>query len=216
VTLPAFRISRYLVTNAQWRRFMDAGGYADPRWWRWGGEMREAEGWTVPRFWDNAQFNVPNQPVIGVSWYEAQAFCVWLSQHLGYPVALPTEAQWEAAARGPQRPIYPWGDTWDADQANTGESGPGRTTAVGIYPHGANWCGALDMGGNVWEWTRSDYTSTDRSNIIGVINNGKFISLRGGAWRGDWLNSHGAIRLRNGPQFRGNGVGLRIVANTTN
>ena len=215
VTLPAFRISRYPVTNAQWRLFMDAGGYTDVQWWRDGWAEREGNEWTEPNDWNDQRFNAPNQPVVGVSWYESMAFCAWLSHTLDYLILLPTEAQWEAAARGPVRPMYPWGDAWDAERANTGESNLNRTTVVGSYPHGASWCGALDLSGNVWEWTRSDFTHADRTNEIDIMSNSTSVSNRGGAWYDGRQVARCAYLGGGGPHGRTNNLGLRVVTPLT-
>jgi formylglycine-generating enzyme required for sulfatase activity len=89
---------------------MNAGGYTDNRWWHYGWDDKQSNEWTEPRFWNDPRFNAPNQPVVGISWYETMAFCAWLSDHLGYLITLPNEDQWEAAARGPEMSIYAWND----------------------------------------------------------------------------------------------------------
>lgn len=210
VALSAFKISKYCVTNAQWQLFMDAGGYRERRWWGQYWQVCQENKWTQPRFWDNAHFNQPNQPVVGVSWYEAMVFCTWLSEQLGYRVTLPTEAHWEVAARGTQRFIYPWGNDWNAVYANTNATGLKRTTPVGCYPHGASWCGALDMCGNVWEWTLSDYTNPDRSNQIDITNNSTNVSVRGGSWDFNPRLARAATRFRYYPHIRNSNLGLRL------
>src|SRR5215211_779422 len=99
----------------------------------------------------------PNHPVVGISWYEAMAFCRWLTQQQEYVYTLPSEAEWEYAARGAARRIYPWGDTEpDGERANFDGTHNG-TTAVGCFASGATPEELLDMAGNVWEWTRSEY-----------------------------------------------------------
>jgi len=138
-----------------------------------------------------------------------------VGQTLGYAVQLPTEAQWEAAARGPERSIYPWGDEWDAERANTRESELGRITAVGSYPHGASWCGAMDMVGNVWEWTRSDFNTGDRANEIDIMKNSTYVSRRGGAWFNPRLLARGACRDGFNPRFRNGTLGGRLVTPLT-
>ncbi len=185
VELPGLRIARYPVTNAQWQMFMDAGGYRERRWWsEVGWQTREQEEWIQPRFWNDQRFNGANQPVVGITWYEANAFCRWLSDHLGYDVRLPSEAEWEQAARGSDGRIYPWGNDWDANRANTAESGIGATTPVGCYPDGAGPCGALDMSGNVFEWTATpwmdNYEASD-GTARETEDGGAFV-WRGGAW----------------------------------
>jgi formylglycine-generating enzyme required for sulfatase activity len=222
VIVPAFRMSRYVVTNAQWKMFMDADGYANKQWWNYGWDVSCERQWKEPRYWHDWRFSLPNQPVVGISWYEAQAFCAWLSIVLGYKVTLPTEAEWEVSARGSQRLMYAWGNEWHPDLTNTRENPLDRTTVVGCYPHGASWCGALDITGNVWEWTNSDFWKDDRSSHISIrrddrssqisiVNNTSYISIRGGAWDYGRRNVRCAGRGRNNPQGRFYDLSLRLV-----
>jgi len=156
VILPRFYIARYPVTVAQFATFVEASGYEPERSDRWRG--------------------LANHPVVYVTWHDAVAYCRWLTEQLhdgkGIPaevreraqqekweVSLPSEAEWEKAARGTDGLIYPWDDKWGEDHANTGETGIGRPSAVGSFPQGARLSGCLDMAGNVWEWTRSLYAN---------------------------------------------------------
>jgi formylglycine-generating enzyme required for sulfatase activity len=157
-----YAIGRYPVTNAEYRRFIEAGGYQERRWWTaqgWG--YKEEQGhWTEPRLWNDKEWNQPTQPVVGVSWYEAMAYCAWLTEvgqqagwlPQGVSIRLPTSLEWERAARGTDRRRYPWGDDEPTEEhANYGKN-IGRTTPVGAYPLGAAGCGAMDLAGQVMEW----------------------------------------------------------------
>jgi hypothetical protein len=143
-SLESFWIGRYPVTNAQFDAFIQDRGYEDDRWWRSLGERiraPETPGWSLG-----------NHPRETVSWYEAMAFCAWLSQRLGYKVTLPTEVQWEKATRGKDGQIFPWGLKLQKGAANTVEAGIRHTTAVGIFPQDRSPYGVMDLAGNVWEW----------------------------------------------------------------
>ncbi len=140
-----FLIARYPITNAQWQEWVEqAGGQAS----------------YFARYTD---LNHLNQPVVGVTWHMCNDFCTWLSDQLGVTVRLPTEEEWEATARGGDTWRYPWGDEWHNDRAATAEDeetrGTRYTVPVGCYPSGAAPYGALDMAGNVWEWTASVWQS---------------------------------------------------------
>jgi len=139
ISLPEFRIGKYPVTNAEYRRFLDETGHP------------------VPPSWEEGSYPAgkANHPVVTVSWHDALAYCKWLSQKTGRGYRLPTEAEWEKAARGTDGRDYPWGNDFDKAKCNTKESGILTTMPVGIYLEGASPCGAHDMAGNVWEWTRS-------------------------------------------------------------
>jgi len=137
VTLPAFEIGRFPVTNAQYAAFVEATGHVAPSYWP-GGRLPE---------------DLTDHPVVNVSWFDARDYVQWLADRTGLPYHLPAEAQWEKAARGADGCQWPWGNEWDAALANCKPAGPGRTTPVGQYsPAGDSPCDAADMAGNVWEW----------------------------------------------------------------
>jgi formylglycine-generating enzyme required for sulfatase activity len=137
--LADYYMARTPVTNAQYEAFVLDSGHSPPTHWEKGKPPRGRG----------------DHPVVRVSWHDATDYCRWLAEATGKPYRLPTEAEWEKAARGTEGSIYPWGDTWDAKRCNTKENGRGDTTPVGAYPLGASPYGLLDMAGNVWEWTTS-------------------------------------------------------------
>jgi formylglycine-generating enzyme required for sulfatase activity len=177
-------MGKYPVTNAQYAKFIDAGGYKQNRWWTaLGWQTCQKEKWTQPRFWTDAKWNSADQPqpVVGVSWYEAVAFCQWLSEATGEKIMLPTEAQWQYAAQGGDGRVYPWGNKWEAARCNhnVGGQGIGKTTPVRQYEgKGDSHFGVVDMAGNVWEWCLTDYDKrTDDMHSAA-----RFRVLRGGSW----------------------------------
>jgi formylglycine-generating enzyme required for sulfatase activity len=140
VHLPDYAIARVPITNAQYQLFVQATEHAPP------------EDWTGKRPPRSKEIH----PVVNVSWRDALAYCRWLSEVTGKPITLPSEAEWEKAARGAEDAReYPWSGPFDASRCNVYESGFGDTTPVGIFLDGASPYGCLDMAGNVWEWTRS-------------------------------------------------------------
>src|SRR5579859_312604 len=179
-----FWLDKFDVTNAAYGAFVDAGGYSNPIYW-------SHQGWAwlqvnhISGPQDFPHFDAPDQPRVGVSWYEAQAYATWRGG------SLPTEAQWEYAARGPQGSNYPWGDTYVFGKANIDERPDGshyvgHTTPVGGYAEDRSWDGAYDMAGNVWQWTadwyQADaYSQSVKDNPTGPTI-GDFHVLRGGAW----------------------------------
>ncbi len=208
VDLPAFRMAHYPITYRQFGAFIDAGeyGYANPEWWdglhedarnqQRGGAAEQSF-----KFW--------NHPREMVSWYEAMAFCRWLSAKLGYEIRLPTEHEWEKAARGTDGRFYAYGMTRDPSKANTydGDSPLGQTNAVGSYPGGASPYGVEEMIGNVWEWTLNNGGERD---IISVSNSSMRI-VRGGSWRFYGRRTRAASRLSYPPHLRDSHVGFRVV-----
>lgn len=152
--LPEYRISRVPVTNAQYAIYVQDAKASPPSHWR-GGD--------VPK-------GLENHPVVNVNWHDAMAYCHWLGGKINQPVSLPSEAEWEKAARGgsplpmgeePGVRAYPWGNDWKELHCNSNELGLGETTPVGLFLNGASPYGLLDMSGNVWEWTRSIYGRWD-------------------------------------------------------
>ena len=110
--------------------------------------------------------------MVGISWFEAEAYCNWLTQKLGKPVRLPTEAEWEKAARGTNGRLWPWGNEWNKNLCNNREMGFRHLCIVGMFPRGASLYGVQDMAGNVWEWTSSVKT---HGQVV-------YRAVRGGSW----------------------------------
>jgi formylglycine-generating enzyme required for sulfatase activity len=192
MTLPAFFISRFPVTVDQFRAFVEHSGYEV--------HPRALEG-------------VTNEPVVVVSWHDAMAYCGWLTEKLRelggafakLRAALPSEAEWEKAARGTDGREYPWGDKPDPENANYHDSGIGEPSTVGCFPGGASPCGCEEMSGNVWEWTRSLWRSREDSAASGPR------VLRGGAYGYVASFVRCAVRYRNDPTFRYRYLGFRVV-----
>jgi hypothetical protein len=160
----------------QFEAFVNAAdGYTEDRWW---------QGMDDPdRNRANPEWSESNHPRETVNWYEAVAFCGWLSHRLGYEIRLPTEWEWERAARGTDGRVYPWGKEYRSGYAHQriGDAGPhylGRTSAVGIYAQGASAEGVLDLSGNVWEWCLNEYSNPERVQVSGTESR----VLRGGSW----------------------------------
>lgn len=207
--VPAFQMGKYPITNGQYAKFLQAGGYEQKSWWTADGwQQRQKEGWTQPRYWADSKWNGAEQPVVGVSWYESVAFCLWLSETTGEQIMLPTEQQWQRAAQGDEGRIYPWGKGWDAKRCNTKESGIGKTTPVRQYEgKGDSPFGVVDMAGNVWEWCLTDYYSGNQDINSQAISRG----LRGGSW--DYFSSfaRAVYRLNSLPYYWYDYRGFRVV-----
>ncbi len=223
LALDAFRIGKYPVTNAEYREFIAGGGYVDEHhWtavgWRWlasrGNDTAATQG--DPRFSD------ARQPVIGVSWYEAVAYCRWLSDKLARAFRLPTEAEWEKAARGASDARrFPWGNSFQADRANTAELGLGHTTRVDAFPQGVSPYGVCDLAGNVFEWTGSKWGRNwqqlefvypyDAGDGREDAEGSAARVMRGGSWFNPYYEANVSNRARYLPGSRGTNIGFRIV-----
>ncbi len=203
VSLRAFYISRHLVTNEQYQEFVSETGHPVP--WR-------DDDWSRPFNWDRQRRTYPegraDHPVVLVSWHDAQAYCRWLGARL------PTEAEWEKAARGTGSREWPWGNAWQEGRCNTAESGLGDTTPVGHFsPRGDSPYGAADLAGNVWEWCSSfldpyPYVADDGREAEGI---GGCKALRGGAWGLDRWKARCAFRGGTHAGDLGFTIGFRIA-----
>lgn len=267
-----FHMSRYCVTNSQYRCFVEAGMYEDKAFWEqllpesaslWLGgteaddslletfsdeDFRERYRKFLnsdvarlePRFWESERWGLDNHPVVGVSWYEALAYSVWLNHELksqtkpkGMPsdciIRLPAEDEWEYAARGVHNLRYAWGNGESSSLCNMKESGLQRTTAVGLYEKGdaidgdGMQLGLYDMSGNVWEWTQSRWgASADNPEFVyeewlsqNAVRNdldaNDFKITRGGSWFYTSDYCRSAIRDRFLPDLRDYALGFRLV-----
>ena len=213
LTIPTERywIAKYPTTNAQFSEFIKAGGYNERKWWTDAGwEFREKEDLTEPRNWKESKWNGITQPIVGVSWYEAIAFCRWLSDKTGEKIMLPTEAQWQYAAQGDDGRAYPWGNQWNRDLCNNNvdSKGIGKTAPVTQYESGGNSpFGVVDMAGNVWEWCLTSYKTGSHD-----INGTDIRVLRGGSLSSS-ITVYFRCIYRNGddPHYWDSNFGFRIA-----
>ena len=239
VDIRPVEIGKYPVTNSWYAEFIRDGGYGNEGYWS--GEGLKWLAYTKtdqPGYWDDRKWKCPNSPVVGVSWYEAYAFARWLTDTMedGHEYCLPNEDEWEAAASGIDGRKYPWGNEWDKDKCNSKETGLNKTTPVGIFKNGDTPDGISDLGGNVWEWTLSDYHSMECMNdfvfdremqkLYDEEKYDEYVSklkeknrelpvLHGGSWLdyGDYCRC--AYRYRDDPGYRFNGVGFRCARTLT-
>jgi formylglycine-generating enzyme required for sulfatase activity len=215
-----YGIGRYPVTNTQYAAFVRGGGYGERRYWTESGwAWREGGNITGPEDY-GTPFNLPNHPVVGVSWYEAIAFCCWLTEELGRKgepaqpreVTLPTEPQWEKAARCTDGRHYPWGEEPDPDRANYYDTGIGATSAVGCFPGGVSPYGVEDLSGNVWEWCSTKWQSSyERYQPNSPLSGGDPRVLRGGAFYYLTGSVRCAYRYGRYPYNRFRNSGFRVV-----
>lgn len=208
VRLGAYRIGKYPVTNAQYDQFVAATGREAPSHWQAG----------------RPPDDLRDHPVVNVTWYDAVAYCEWLSRQLGRPVRLPSEAEWEKAARGTDGWVYPWGNQPPSDRLCNFKGNVGGTTAVGRYPAGRSPYGCYDMAGNVWEWTSSlwgsdwqkpefsyPYDANDGREDMRAGNDVRRV-VRGGSWHDFDDGVRCAVRHGGLPGIRLDHVGFRFMS----
>ena len=211
VELSAFWMDQTEVTNAMYARCVSASACAAPI---------SPKSLTYPSYYGNAEFD--NYPVIYVSWNMAKTYCAWAGRDL------PTEAQWEKAARGPDANMYPWGNIFDGDRVNfcdkncpyawankSFDDGYADVSPVGSYPSGKSFYGAYDMAGNVWEWMNDwydamYYPNSPASNPLGP-DAGSLRALRGGSWSYTGSNVRSALRLGGDPLVANEVIGFRCA-----
>ncbi len=230
VRVSAFRIGRYPVTVAEFADFLADEDCRDPRWWQAGGADAAGE----PGGWEDQQAH-PSRPVVNVTWYQAMAYCAWLTERLrrhqglrdcpilpdGWEARLPTEAEWEYAARGNSERRYPWGsEPPDPGRANYDETKLDAPSPVGVFPGGATPEGVQDLAGNVWEWCLDGYSEDfyARCQAEGEVANpcatapaGSSRVLRGGSFGVESWNLRAAFRNRSRPENRIRNIGFRCV-----
>ncbi|GJL78894.1 MAG: hypothetical protein NPINA01_18830 [Nitrospinaceae bacterium] len=204
VLLDAFHLDKYEVSNKQYGEFIKATGHP------------------APAYWDDHRRNKPEQPVSGVNWHDATAYCGWANKRL------PTEAEWEKAARGPEGYKYPWGNDLDSSKANFGRKQE-YTANVGSFPEGKSPYGAYNMAGNVFEWVQDWYDPNYYKTTKEMVNptgprEGVFLSatgtyvdryatgekrvIRGGSWYAPAESVTNTHRFWNDPMNNSYGVGL--------
>ena len=195
VVLDPYWIDKYETSNARYKEFMKATSHP------------------APAYWDDPRLNKPNQPVVGVSWTDANTFCKWEGKRL------PTEAEWERAAKGPEGDKhYRWGHALDPKKANYGQN-VGRTTPVDSYPEGVSGYGVYNMAGNAFEWVEDWYEPSYYKHSIALnpkgaeqgytfANQGPVKVLRGGSWLAPETSLHTSHRFWNQPENNSYGVGL--------
>jgi len=169
---------------------------------------------TQPAYWHDDACNNPAQPVVGVCWFEAWAYCAWLSAQTGQTFRLPTEAEWEAAARGVQRRHYAFGDDFDTNLCNTFETHVRHITPIGVFPGGGTPEGLVNMTGNTWDWTSSLYTPYPYDAADGreaPSPPGARRVGRGGSWNDAQVHARASYRSYLAPDVRNSNLGLRVV-----
>lgn len=198
--VPGFWMAKYPITNAQYQVFVEQG-YGDPRWWDYSEAVRT---------WRNKQEDIPKTafegdklPRTNVCWYEAVAFCLWLSEQTRLNITLPTEQQWQRAAQGDDGREYPWGNGFDAKRCNVDTR---RPTPVTQYPNGASPFGVMDMSGNVCEWCLTTWGDDSIS-----LDEGARRVLRGGSWYVHQIYARCAYRIYGNPVGRLFDIGFRVV-----
>ncbi|MBN1995368.1 MAG: SUMF1/EgtB/PvdO family nonheme iron enzyme [Anaerolineae bacterium] len=216
VYLDDFWLDRYEVTNERFARFVDATAYqteAEQAGWGWvriGDEWEEVSGadWRHPRGPNSNIEGLMDHPAVLMSWNDADAYCDWAGKQL------PTEAQWEKAARGPAGYAYAWGNEFDSTKANIKETGLNNTTPVGAFsPQGDSAYGAADITGNVWEWVAdwygsAYYSQSPSANPPGP-DSGAYKVLRGGSWLFDSVYARTAFRYNVRPDYTYDFTGFR-------
>ncbi|MDX2253137.1 MAG: SUMF1/EgtB/PvdO family nonheme iron enzyme [Nitrospira sp.] len=189
-------IDKYPVTNKKFRAFIEADGYGNQTYW-------SPEGWkwktenaiTGPRYWTDVNLNMLDHPVVGVSFYEAETYATWEGKRL------PSEQEWEKAARGEDGRKYPWGEEFDKARCNNSESGIYHPTTVTQHPNGVSPYGCYGMAGNVWQWCTDWYDEEGRRRVF-----------RGGSWIYGPVYLRSSYRTGGYADYRNEDVGFRLVA----
>lgn len=192
------QLSTYPVTVLEYSAFVEDGGYFEPRYWEKDWKLREEKSWSTPGNWED-QTKHPTWPITGVSWFEAMAYCRWLSEKADVCYRLPKEAEWEKTTIHPDGGDYPWGTEEPNKELLNFDLNVGHATPVGIYPAGAGFGGHLDLSGNVWEWCGDGSGKKEMFRVV-----------RGGCWDDGADDVRASLRLWSLPDARLNDLGFRI------
>lgn len=223
--LPDYYISRYPITYAQYEVFVMDGGYHNNAFWTRAGRRWRSSREYPQQFWGDPNWHISNHPVVGVTWHEALAFCLWFGGLIGARAWLPGEGQWEKAARGGDNRRFPWGNQFSAEYANctvtlqtdiytrqTETFSLGRTTAVGLYPEGMSPYGVMDMAGNVSEWCASAWRPNYQTPEDNMPEGSAPRVRRGGSWQDRESSLRTTARKSSPPETSANTLGFRICA----
>jgi len=216
-----YEIGRFPITNAEFARFIVDLGYSNSRWWSESGLRHIYQSkWRYPRYFDDQSFNNATQAVVGISWYEAQAYCAWLTQmgldhgwlEKGDVIRLPTALEWQRAARHTDKRRYPWGDRSPTfEDANYQMNRIGSPSPIGCFPGGTAMCGAEDMVGNVWEWTATPYNAPSAPLPAHDMQPHHVVLLMGSAFYEEKERLACGVRRWDVPFSENHYVGFRVV-----
>jgi formylglycine-generating enzyme required for sulfatase activity len=214
VHLAAFEIAHATVTVNQYSAFLESQAASQERWWSqegWAWVAGISDGWgrenrKIPDAWE-VQAKRPFRPVVGITWYEAEAYCNWMTYQKKRPVRLPSEEEWEYAARGEDGRPFPWGEYFDANLTNTLESGLLDTVDAGSLPGDNSPFGVMDMAGNVQEWTASRYVPLSGEVLPAKV----MVVARGGSFNDSVFGSRVSYRRAYPPGYFYPFLGFRVV-----
>lgn len=199
VYLDSFYISKYEIKNEQYEKF-----------------LKDNPDYEIPPYWNKENYNHKNQPVVGISWYDALAYCNWLSEKTQKKYRLPTEAEWERSARGTDGQIFPWGNSLPDIQKANFMNQHNQPLSVKEKPGGISSTGTMNMAGNVWEWCYDWYdencykSSLQAKNPINTSEGNEKV-VRGGSWNYNAFYLRCAARFKFPPDVKRRDLGFRIV-----
>lgn len=211
--IDSFRVSKYPITHGQYQVFRDAlDGYSNPQWWEY---SSNAYKWRLnnpdPK---PGRFKGEERPCEMVNWYDALAFCFWLSSKIGAQITLPTALEWQRAARGDDRRTYPWGNDFDRDRCNTRESEIKMTSVVMRYKNGVSPFNVYDMAGNVWEWCLDAKPQSDKimspSDLLDITTHNER-AVFGGSFVSAYQRSQTTFHYHLDPLCYHATIGFRVV-----